>query len=85
MVGLTTCAKNNDRYNVLCMAFCFLGLFSAFQPVQSLQTSSQGSAGFIGLGLLYGSLAFGAMVSATVVRAVGQKWGLILVRRLPIR
>ena len=66
-------------WNVLWMGICCFGLFSCFNPIQSLQSSTAPAGyGFIGIGVLYGAFSVATLVSSQIVRVLGQKLGLFL-------
>lgn len=70
---------NVGLWNVLWMGVCFFGLFSCFNPVQSLQSSTAPAGyGFIGIGVLYGAFSLATLVSSQITRLLGQKTAILL-------
>jgi hypothetical protein len=66
-------------FNATWVGICFLGLFSSFNPIQSLQSgTAKHNLGFYGIAVLYGVFSVSTLVSSQVVRILGQKLGLFL-------
>jgi MFS family permease len=66
-------------FNVIWTGVCFLLLFSAFQPIQSLQSgTARKGYGFIGIAVLYGSFSVASLFASQFVRVMGQKLGLFI-------
>ena len=66
-------------FNATWVGICFLGLFSSFNPIQALQSSTiKNDYGFYGIAVLYGVFSVSTLVASQAVRFLGQKVGLFL-------